>query len=145
MSAELNDVMDLLAVPSRQRKRVSLRSDIEPVLRQGVPGRALDNLARALKVPITNLSPILGISERAFYNRRRSATLGAPLVDRIYRIADVLTEASTVLGDRERAVLWMTTPVPALGGATPLARLDTEIGTARVREVLGAIKYGIYV
>jgi putative toxin-antitoxin system antitoxin component (TIGR02293 family) len=62
--------------------------------------------------------------------------------DRVYRLARVLALAKALIGDEESARRWLKQANEALGGETPLAALDTELGARRVEEVLGRIAYG---
>lgn len=55
----------------------------------------------------------------------------------------VKTRAIEVLGDREAAERWLSTPKPALGGRIPidLARQGEE---QQVLELLGRIEHGVF-
>lgn len=39
---------------------------------------------------------------------------------------------------------WLKSPNAALGGATPLSLLDTDIGTESVMDTLGRIEHGVF-
>jgi putative toxin-antitoxin system antitoxin component (TIGR02293 family) len=64
--------------------------------------------------------------------------------DVVIRTARTLAKAIDVLGDREKAVHWLTTPNRALGGEVPMSLLDTSAGAHEVETVLGRIEYGVY-
>jgi putative toxin-antitoxin system antitoxin component (TIGR02293 family) len=49
-----------------------------------------------------------------------------------------------VLGSTDKAARWLHTENRALGGQTPLALLDTDLGTRQVEEVLGRIEHGVF-
>ena len=70
-----------------------------------------------------------------------SMLLSVPIVD---RLVDLTARAIEVLGDKERALRWLKTPVPALGDQTPLSLLGTEGGAERVEDVLGQIEQGVW-
>jgi uncharacterized protein (DUF2384 family) len=57
-------------------------------------------------------------------------------------IAMIVSRASKVFASEELAAQWLRTPNSELGGATPLACLDTESGAASVFLVLSAIESG---
>lgn len=57
--------------------------------------------------------------------------------------AELLAAAEDSLGDRGKAVRWMTRPNLALGGETPSTVGATESGRAEVRRILGRIEHGI--
>jgi putative toxin-antitoxin system antitoxin component (TIGR02293 family) len=49
-----------------------------------------------------------------------------------------------MIGDEQKAVQWLLAPNRALGGERPLDRLDTDLGTRDVEDILGRIAYGVY-
>lgn len=59
-------------------------------------------------------------------------------------VVDVTARAIEVLGNKQKAMRWLKTPVPSLGGATPLSLLDTDEGIARVEDALGRIEQGVW-
>ena len=65
-----------------------------------------------------------------------------PLVKVRLGLARVADLAEELLGDAERAKKWLKTPHRYLGGETPIAALETEIGADLVVESLYAIAYG---
>lgn len=146
MEATLNQITELLALPAKSRRAVSDPADLEPYLREGLSGAALQHLHKALATSVAEFVPLVGISPRHFHSlvsmRKR---LDMPTSDRLYRLAQVVAEATTVFGSRPKAVQWLQTPLQALGGDTPMARLGTEIGAARVLELLSAVDHGVYV
>lgn len=60
------------------------------------------------------------------------------------RLGRVLAHAERVLGTRDKASEWLRRPNRALGGATPLALLDTNSGAAQVDDVLGRLEHGVF-
>ena len=62
--------------------------------------------------------------------------------DRLYRLARIVALAKHYLGNEEAAHRWLKRPNRALGGRTPLALIDTELGARAVENVLGRIAYG---
>jgi putative toxin-antitoxin system antitoxin component (TIGR02293 family) len=56
----------------------------------------------------------------------------------------ILTEATELLGSREKAGNWLRHPLRALGGTRPLEMLTTEPGYAEVRCVLGRLEWGVW-
>jgi len=64
--------------------------------------------------------------------------------DVVIRTARTLGKAIDVLGDREKAAHWLTTPNRALGGEIPITLLDTSAGTHEVEAVLDRVEYGVY-
>jgi putative toxin-antitoxin system antitoxin component (TIGR02293 family) len=64
--------------------------------------------------------------------------------DVVVRTATVLARAIDVLGDRKKAVHWLTTSNRALGGEIPITLLDTSAGVHEIETLLGRIEYGVY-
>lgn len=64
--------------------------------------------------------------------------------DVVIRTACTLAKAIDILGDREKAAHWLTTPNRALGGEIPITLLDTSAGAHEVEAVLDRIEYGVY-
>ncbi|PYT35942.1 MAG: toxin-antitoxin system antitoxin component family protein, partial [Acidobacteria bacterium] len=61
---------------------------------------------------------------------------------RLYRLARIVALAKHYLGNEEAAHRWLKRANRALGGRTPLALIDTELGARAVENVLGRIAYG---
>ena len=62
-------------------------------------------------------------------------------------IKDVVSlsgRATEVFGSREKAMRWLETEVPSLGGRTPLSLIADAEGMAEVEDVLGAIEHGTW-
>jgi uncharacterized protein (DUF2384 family) len=54
------------------------------------------------------------------------------------------SKAAVVLGNRDKATAWCATPLPALGGLTPIEYARRH-GSSRVNEILTAIVHGVFV
>jgi uncharacterized protein (DUF2384 family) len=50
--------------------------------------------------------------------------------------------AEETFGGRDAGARWLKTPNLALGDATPLSMLDTELGALEVRRILSSIGHG---
>jgi putative toxin-antitoxin system antitoxin component (TIGR02293 family) len=102
-------------------------------------------LSKTTEISVDTLIRLLTLAARTW---RRKLAEGEALTqlqsDRLYRIAQMVAQATDVLGDRARAVRWMTEENRALGGARPLDLLDTEVGKAEVQDVLRRIDYGLF-
>lgn len=59
------------------------------------------------------------------------------------RITAIYAKAAKIFG-REQAKEWMKTPLPALGGATPLQLCGTTCGILEVEDLIGRVDYGVY-
>ena len=56
----------------------------------------------------------------------------------------VTTRATEVIGDQEKVLRWLGTPISALGYATPISKLKDEAGVEEVMSVLDALEQGVW-
>ena len=56
----------------------------------------------------------------------------------------VLKQATAVIGDKEKALRWLGTPVRDLNYKTPVAMLSEAGGTQAVLSVLSRLEYGVF-
>jgi putative toxin-antitoxin system antitoxin component (TIGR02293 family) len=47
-------------------------------------------------------------------------------------------------GDRDAASVWMLSPLPGLGGATPNDAAKTDLGARDVENLIGRMEHGVY-
>jgi putative toxin-antitoxin system antitoxin component (TIGR02293 family) len=109
------------------------------------PGRRapLAGLLAALDLPVRTVADALAIPERTLHRLKHAAVVPAVIADKVARTHDVLDRAAEVLGARDAARAWLVRANPALGGKTPLSLLDTSLGWAEVKHVLGRIEHGV--
>lgn len=119
--------------------------DLARLVRKGLPAGSVAALAEKLHLGNTVLSRKLGIPQRTMTRRLSQASHLSPAEsDRMVRMARVYANAVEMIGDREKAIEWLSTPNRALGGERPLDQLDTDMGARMVEDVLGRIAYGVY-
>jgi putative toxin-antitoxin system antitoxin component (TIGR02293 family) len=97
---------------------------------------------RSAHLTLKELAACLDLSPRSLQRRRSEGRLARHESDRLYRLARIVALAKNYLGDEETALRWLKRPNRALGGASPLASVDTEPGARSVENVLGRIAYG---
>jgi putative toxin-antitoxin system antitoxin component (TIGR02293 family) len=115
-----------------------------PLLREGIPFEALENLLRIFALSRDEIMRILALPPRTLARRRQQQRLSSAESDRLFRLTRILVHAAEVLGDRDKVVIWLRRPNRALDGATPLSLLDTDIGATEVDHVLGRIEHGVF-
>jgi putative toxin-antitoxin system antitoxin component (TIGR02293 family) len=119
--------------------------DLARLVRRGLPASSVTQLAERLNIGSTVLSRKLGIPHRTLTRRlSQRSRLTSAESDRTVRFARVFALAVEMIGEEERAVIWLRTPNRALGGERPLDQLDTDLGAREVEDVLGRIAYGVY-
>jgi putative toxin-antitoxin system antitoxin component (TIGR02293 family) len=137
-------VSTLLGGKKILKRSIAEHHDMQDVVRSGLPFAALEAFAKAMRIPSAAVTRVLGLAPRTLA-RRKSKHMFTPVEsDRLYRLARVACMAIQVLGSHEKAGHWLERPNRALGGATPLSLLDTDIGVHQVEAVLGRIEHGIF-
>jgi putative toxin-antitoxin system antitoxin component (TIGR02293 family) len=86
---------------------------------------------------------VLRIPARTLARRKHQRRLSPEESDRLFRLSRVATLTEDVLGGRPRATAWLQAANRELGGATPLSRLDTDLGAEEVEAVLLRLSYGV--
>ena len=115
----------------------------DKVTQGGVSGATLRDLRQRLGLTLADVSRVLGAGERTVIRKEQGkAALSPTEADRAYRLARIADLAIELIGDEQKAIAWLRVPSVYLGGETPVAMLDTEVGTDAVIESLYAIAYG---
>ncbi len=89
------------------------------------------------------IAELVHISTATFDRRLKSEQpLDQVASERLDRLAQMAFMAEEVFEDKAVASSWLATANDALGGKTPLALCETELGARQVRRVLHAIEWG---
>jgi putative toxin-antitoxin system antitoxin component (TIGR02293 family) len=126
-----------------KRKSVTLE-ELRAQLRTGLPYSALEAVASSFEIGTADLVAVLHVPLRTLARRKREKRLHADESDRLFRLGRIAALAEDVLGSREKATRWLHQPNRALGSATPLHQMDTELGARQVEDVLLRIAHGVY-
>lgn len=110
-------------------------------LDHGLPTQAIDRVTNLMGLNRSIISKVLDISPRTLSRRN---VLKASVSERLFRISNLFQKTLEVLGDKDEAQRWFSTPKKALGGKTPLEFSESDIGTREVEDLLGRIEYGVY-
>lgn len=119
------------------------KRDLIEKVKRGLSTTTFDALQQTLDLPARDLYELVHISQRTLYRRRSEGVLQPDESERVLRLAALYEMAERVLGSRERALAWLKKPHRALGGRSPLAFSDTELGAREVEDLLGRIEHGI--
>ena len=142
------DAAGLLGGASLLKRKVRSRLDVHEVLERGIPSSAFNFLLSRVKV----LEPeavrkAVGLSVRTV--QRRNQTPQKPLSPeqsgRAWKFAELLAQATEVLGSQEAAEQWLNTPAMALDQRRPIELLSTSVGAEMVERLLFQIDHGVYV
>ena len=114
-------------------------------LKGGLPFSELEELRDLLDLPMDRLSAHLGISRATLHRRKVAGRLDTGESDRIFRFARLLGLAVSTMESLGAARAWLAAPQVGLGGESPLAYAETEVGAREVEDLLGRIEYGVLV
>ncbi|MFZ0303888.1 MAG: antitoxin Xre/MbcA/ParS toxin-binding domain-containing protein [Terracidiphilus sp.] len=140
-----HSVPDVLGGELVLGRQVNQGGALAELVREGLPVKALLQLAERLGMRQAEISEKIGIPKRTLTRRMtQHSRLTAAESDRAVRLAHVYSIAADTLGDGDKAAAWLKTPNRALRGGRPLDQLDTDPGVREVEDVLGRIGYGVY-
>jgi putative toxin-antitoxin system antitoxin component (TIGR02293 family) len=111
---------------------------------KGFPFAVFESVQKVTRLSQNQLSSILGISTRTLTCRKIKNHFNSVESNLLYRIARVLVCVVTVLGDIEKARVWLKRPNRGLDGEIPFNLLNTDIGSQQVEDILNRNKFGIY-
>jgi putative toxin-antitoxin system antitoxin component (TIGR02293 family) len=110
----------------------------------GLSFRAVQNLQKALAIPMETLASVLGMSRATLHRRKNQGKIDKGESERLVRYQRLLKKAEDVFGDTKNAREWLTRKQAGLGHVAPLEFAKTEIGAREVENLLGRIEYGVY-
>lgn len=142
MTNELQAVIQGLGGKGVLGRALSSEREMREAIKEGFPPRVVEQLMRASGLTLKELATALDLSPRSLQRRRRTGRLARYESDRLYRLARIVALADDFLGNHDRAIHWLKRPNRALGGISPVAALDTELGARQVENILGRIAYG---
>ena len=110
----------------------------------GLSFRAVQNLQKALDVPMEKVASVLGMSRATLHRRKIQGKIDKEESEKLVRYQRLLKKAEGVFRDAKAAREWLTNNQAGLGNAVPLEFAKTEIGAREVENLLGRIEYGVY-
>jgi putative toxin-antitoxin system antitoxin component (TIGR02293 family) len=143
MQPSIDQIFEQLGGKDAIGVKVRSESQMERVLREGLPASVLANFRENWGFTVMELAGSLAIPKSTLMRMlERRNRMAAGDSDRVYRLAAILALAEEAIGDREKALRWLRQSNQVLGNQTPLRALETEIGVRRVEQILGRIAYG---
>ena len=112
--------------------------------RGGVAKASLNRLLQQMDISQKEMAHLLHLSPRTIQRMKETDKLPAAASGQLIEIAKVWARSREVLGDEEKARLWLKSSIAALDGEHPINLLDTPTGIQWVLDVLGRIEYGVY-
>ena len=142
MANELQAVVAELGGEAVVGRTLRTDNDLRSAIREGFPQPVVGSVMHSAGLTLKELSATLDLSPRSLQRRRQEGRLARYESDRLYRLARIVALAKRYIGDEETAGRWLRRANRALGGNTPLAMMDTEMGARAVESVLGRIAFG---
>jgi putative toxin-antitoxin system antitoxin component (TIGR02293 family) len=122
--------------------------DAHLMLLEGLPGTALTHLIDGLRTlhRTESLEKAVGISLRTFQRRKDAPEkpLSVEQSGRVWKFAEILSQATRVLGSQEAAEQWLERPAIGLDQQRPIDLLATPAGVDLVETYLQRMYYAVY-
>lgn len=142
-------IADLLGGADVLNRPLASALDAHQLIREGMPGEALQHLIGTLEVLKEGiaLEQGVGMSLRTYQRNRKEETsrLNLEQSSRTYKFAEILARAILVFGTRSEAESWLARPAQGLNQMAPLELMETSAGLELVETYLTQIEYGVYV
>ena len=123
--------------------------DLHERITEGFPRRTLVHVVEGLRfiTPGESLKA-LNMSARTWHrmksDRQNPMPLDADQSSRVWNLAEVLSKAEEVLGDREEAEHWLAAPAIGLSSRRPIDLMASPQGAELVKTLLNQMAYGVY-
>jgi len=148
--AGIRRTVALLGGRGSLHRSIENQLDAHDLLREGLPGYALDHLVHhvsILRAPHHgNLEKAVGVSLRTY--QRRQESLAKPLSPdqsgRTWKFAEILARATEVFGTQDEAEQWLERPAMGLDQRRPIDLLSSPVGVAALEDHLTRLEYGVY-
>jgi|GEM_PF-489428 len=122
--------------------------DVHDMIAGGIPARALTALVAGVRSlrKAEVFEPALGMSVRTYQRRQDSpdVALSPEQSARLWKFAEILVEATELLGSQEEAEDWLERPATGLDQRRPIDLLMTPAGVQLIEQHLGRLRYGVY-
>lgn len=113
-------------------------------IQRGLTFAAFERFQRNTELPYHLLAQIVAIPERTLARRREAGRLEPDESDRLVRASRVVARAIELFeGNADAARHWLTSPLQALGGRTPLDFAKTDVGAIEVENLVGRLEHGL--
>jgi putative toxin-antitoxin system antitoxin component (TIGR02293 family) len=117
--------------------------DLVRLVRRGVPTESVTRFLAVSRLTFPAIERHV-LPRRTFKRRQASAQpLDPAESDRLLRLVRLVAAARETFGDPAKALTWLNRENRVLGGETPLAMADTDLGARNVEALLGRIGHGL--
>ena len=113
---------------------------------EGFSFSILTRFEKESHLPKDAIRAVMHLPDRTLARRKDAGRLSSEESERLYRLITLFRLAVGLFNsDRAAATQWLQTPRPALGGHTPLALAQTEVGAKQVETLIGQLEHGVIV
>jgi putative toxin-antitoxin system antitoxin component (TIGR02293 family) len=113
-------------------------------VRRGLSYAAFERFHRNTDLSYRILAQVAEIPERTLARRKESGRFASDETDRLVRMSRIVARAIELFeGSVESAQRWLTNPVQALGGRTPIDFASTDVGAIEIESLIGRLAHGI--
>jgi len=113
-------------------------------IRRGLSYSAFERFQRNTELPYRVLAQAAEIPERTLARRKESGRFEPGETDRLVRLSRIVARAIELFeGNSDAARNWLTSPVIALGGRTPIEFESTDVGAIEVEGLIGRLAHGV--
>ncbi|POY38427.1 hypothetical protein C3K47_03235 [Solitalea longa] len=113
------------------------------IARNGIPKKAVMELAKKISFSLAEIATVLHLSERSLHRYTSSSILKTEYAEKTVELAKLYTRGEEVFGNMDTFKNWMRTPSFILGGEAPINLLDNSLGFNIVLNELGKIEHGV--
>jgi putative toxin-antitoxin system antitoxin component (TIGR02293 family) len=121
----------------------SLHLDLDTV-EAGVPVATMTQFVAASGMQLKDLYEVVIPARTLKHRKARKEPLTSDESDKLVRLIRVYDQAVRVLGEKEKALYWLSEPKKRFEDRTPIQMLRTDLGGRMVEEMLGQIYYGMF-
>ncbi len=121
----------------------SLHIDLETI-EAGVPVATMARFVTASGMQLKDLYEVVIPARTLKHRKARKEPLTSDESDKLVRLIRVYDQAVRVLGEKEKALYWLSEPKKRFEDRTPIQMLRTDLGGRMVEEMLGQIYYGMF-
>lgn len=121
------------------------RAKMLSMIKRGLRFSAISHLEAAFEASQKEIAALLSIAPTTLTRRKKEGLLHADESDRVVRLARLKDSALALTrGDDAAAISWLKTPLPILGGESPLEHAGTELGARDVEDLIGRLRHGVF-
>ncbi len=121
----------------------SLHIDLETV-EAGVPVATMARFVTVSGMQLKDVYEVVIPARTLKHRKARKEPLTSDESDKLVRLIRVYDQALRVLGEKEKALYWLSDPKKRFEDRTPIQMLRTDLGGRMVEEMLGQIYYGMF-